>query len=338
MIKKVFLLGLLLNFWTLIFAQGAGKAHFIEAKKLASQGNYKSAFALIENEAERENDCTALGYYWLWSLQYGNKLTDSSFRFVSNSTNKGFGIANIHTFKTNQTLERLTDRCPTNGSINQAMGYRYWKEATETVNLEQEALLMDKSVEYLQKALRGGAYDTLSTYYLAIGLEFQAKFGEAIRYYQKTYGLDDSHYQSLLNAAACFGKLSQWDSCIKYAQTVLTFTDDIQEKATAYRLKAEAIAGKEDRKSAHKLFKKSLKLTPNDYDNNLAFIEFLYQKRRGKACKRAIDLLDNNIFNKHIHVAYDFIFSADDALKIYEKSLKKLKEGSVEYKHLKAQM
>lgn len=332
---RYFFLLIAISLKMLAIGQAQFKEHYIEADRLASYGNYESAFALIASEAEQELDCHALGYYWNWCLLFGDKVNDSTFTFPI-LTKQVFGKAFIYTFKKEQMLRLVLSKCPTNGLLNKARGYQLYLEALLEKDLDIEERKMLGVVKHLRKALQGGVNDTVTNFYLGQGLEYQTKYGEAIRYYRRSYQLDDSHLQSLLKIAACFGKLSDWDSCLSYANTVLPIAETVWVRATAMRLKAEALAALNKRKSAKKLFKKVMQLTPNDYDNHLAYIEFLYPEKKKKACKEAAKLLRNNIFHRHIYYAFSFLFETSDREEIYNRVAGELDTNSKDLKWLQA--
>lgn len=318
-----------------MFAQGQAqfKEHFIEANRLASNGNYETAFALLAGEAERDLDCHALGYYWNWCLEFGQKVNDSTYTFPS-KTEQVFGKVFIYQFKWRQMLDYTLAKCPKNGLLNKAKGYQLYLGALEAVDLKIEEQKMGEVISHLKRALQGGANDTLTNFYLGQGLEYQSKYAEAIRYYKKAFQLDDGHLQSLLKVAACYGKLNEWDSCYSYADFVLPIAESSHTRATAFRLKAEALAALEKPKPAKKLFKQAMRLIPDDYDNHLAYIDFLYPNQKKKACKEAVSLLRKNIFHRHIYFAYEFMFDQKDREEIYNRVASDLPSNGSEVKWL----
>jgi tetratricopeptide (TPR) repeat protein len=303
-----------------MFAQGQAqyKEHFIEANRLASNGNYETAFALLAGEAERDLDCHALGYYWNWCLQFGQKVDDSTYTFPS-KTDQVFGKVFIYQFEVRQMLDHALATCPKNGLLNKAKGYQLYLEALEASDLNIEEKKMGGMIAHFKRALQGGANDTITNFYLGQGLEYQSKYGEAIRYYKKAFQLDDGHLQSLLKVAACYGKLSEWDSCYAYADFVLPIAASNLTRATAMRLKAEALTALDLRKPAKKLFNQAMHLSPDNYDNHLAYIDFLYPIKKRRACKEAVALLQKNIYHRHIYFAYEFIFDKTDREEIYNR-------------------
>jgi len=318
-----------------IMAQPNSQAHFIEANRLASDGNFATAFALIQGEAEGDLNCHAIGYYWDWSLQFGEKVNDSTYQFQANK-NQVFGATFLYSFTAKMMLQNALKRCPNNGPLNKAMGYQKYQLALKSNNLDKEGDLMNSVVLHMRQAIRGGTNDSITNFYLGLGLEYQSKYGEAIRYYKKTYALNDAILQSLLKVAACYGKLNQWDSCYHYANEVLSFAEIALIKATALRLKAEALAAKKQRKNAKKLFVKALKWFPTDYDNHLAYVEFLYDTKKKKACKEAVKLLQQHIYHRHVYAALAFTFNREEREEIYQNVIDELPKESKELVWLKA--
>ena len=101
-------------------AQPNPSSYFI-ANELANNGNFQSAFAILQSEASK-NDCKALGYYWIWCLQKSSNQLDS-YTFELNTKIKNGDTKNLlaqsysYQFDKKNYLTNLVQRCKNEGTV-----------------------------------------------------------------------------------------------------------------------------------------------------------------------------------------------------------------------------
>jgi tetratricopeptide (TPR) repeat protein len=299
---------------------------------MADQGQFANAFSLLQNDYESASNCLALGYYWYWSIVYGELENDTMVSF--RSSEKGIAKSNNSfefVFESRNSLKNAMISCPRNGLVFKAAGLQSWSKVKKLSIEQGQELEADKAQLYFKKALEYGVVDSLTTYGLAEALEYNAKYAEAIRYYLKSYNINKNQVQALLKVSSCFGKINKWDSCYSYAHMAELRAENDEQLATAYRLKAESNwQGFNKKKDARKLFLKSLRTNPGNYDNEISYISFLQASRKyRKACKRATDLLENQPYHEHINVGLAYIFKYKQLTKIYNTAAERHGKESV---------
>lgn len=309
---------------------------FLEANRLASSGDIENAFNLLKVELETNNRCKALGYYWMWSIQYGDMVNDSVVTFRSKSTGLSVKPDFSYTFSSKQKLIQLIEQCKSTGILHHAAGMYYWKQTQKLSLNEGQEAAASKSLNHYRLAMRYGSIDSLSTFGLGQALEYHALFAEALRYYHKSHEFNNNQNRTLLKISACHGKLSHWDSCRIYAQKVVLRAESDEELGVAYRLIAESYwQGKQQKKKSKKFYKLSLSKDYSSYDNRISYIEFLHTIRKHKkACNAAVRLLVEQPYHNHIHVGLTYIFQKRELDEIYDKALKELGGKSAQGKHI----
>lgn len=343
-------------------AQTGNYAIYNEAERQASLGNFQLAFQLLEDHKEADK-CRVMGYYWLWVAIYTDMPESLTITFPNNNSHASKLVlhdAFTYSFKKDETPGPLLIKCPKNGNLHKVAGMMNWKKledlqkddsykslTTEAGKYSDDELqkmlnrkkenhfdLCDKYAEkarfHFKKALEYGSYDSVTTFGLAQSLEYQAKYGEAIRYYSKAYNINSNYYLALLKTAACFGKISKWDSCSIYAEKVLFRSEDSMQLSAAHRLQAEAYwYGKKNKRNAQKSYHKAFDLVKDDYDNGLSYLEFLQDRgKTTKACRFASKFVGIHATNPHLKVGLEFLFKEKEIGEIVKKALKKASKGS----------
>ncbi len=318
----------LLTFWLTIinlcnlFGQPAPDI-FIEADKLAQSGDYKNAFGIISSELNN-NKCKTLGYYWWWCLQNNptlENLKTNKFTFntpIKSLSKNAIAVVFQHQFATNQYISSFALDCKSNGIANKAAGAYYMQLFLFDLKNRQ---YLDSVSFFLQRALKSGSYDTFTLFNYAKSLELRSFTLEAIYYYLQCYKIDDSHYQSLLNIAGCYGQISQWDSSIFYAKKVYKYSLVNYELASASRFIGISYQYQEKNKLAKYWLKQSVEIYPNDPYNHQAYISFVKIKSTRKARKLSIKYLNKFSASEE---NLNWVKSVFESEKDYQKVLKQV--------------
>jgi|GEM_PF-5569369 len=266
---------------------------FYEANKQALDGNLETAFGILSTDAKKD-DCNALGLYWQWCLTLSSERDLGNLKFSFNTAlpyGKSLLIGKqfSYQFEAKNHILKLANQCPNNGYINKAAGMYYlFLESNNT------AVDFTDSVNYyLGMALKTGAYDTFTLYHYATTFQAKGKFLEAIYYYKKAYELDDGQLKNLLGIAASQAQLYKYDSAIFYAKQALQFCaeNDLETKAIATRILANANFEIGNNKLAKNYFKRSFGYDANRFDTHLAYFRFLAQTKPSKGCKQGKQLI-----------------------------------------------